>query len=61
MRDSPTSARPLLSIELERCIDRMEKCQVCRSEFCLRDIKHLLFKVDALYFKAKLEYQNDST
>ena len=38
MRDSPTSVRPFLLIELERCIDRMEKVyvsQVCRSDFCL--------------------------
>ena len=38
MRDSPSSAQPFLLIELERCIDRMDKVyvsQVCRSEFCL--------------------------
>ena len=27
MRDSPTSARPFLLIELERCIDRMKKAK----------------------------------
>ena len=49
---SPTFARPLILIELIRCVDRMKKeymSQVCKSEFCLLRYKNLLIKVDALY------------
>ena len=47
MHNSPTSARPFLLIELERCIDRIEKVyvsQVSRSELCL-----LRYKKSTLY------------
>ena len=46
MRDSPTSARPFVLFELERCINRMEKVNVCELSLSIRV---LFFEIGNVY------------
>ena len=46
MHDSPTSARPFVLIELERCINRMEKVNVCELSLSIRVLSFEIGNID---------------